>query len=74
MPSNFLKVKQFMHVFGQEVPIGADFPDPATVELRLELIAEELEELTHAIAMKDIVGVADALTDILYVTYVRNSW
>lgn len=69
MLSNFLKVKEFMQVFGQEVPIGADFPDPATVELRVELIAEELEELTHAIAMKDIVGVADALTDILYVTY-----
>jgi predicted HAD superfamily Cof-like phosphohydrolase len=69
MPSNYLKVKEFMQVFGQEVPIGAEFPDPATVELRVDLIAEELQELTHAIAMKDIVGVADALTDILYVTY-----
>lgn len=58
-----------MHAFGQATPAIPDFPDPATVELRIELIEEELEELTHAIAMKDLVGVADALTDILYVTY-----
>lgn len=69
MQTNFSKVKQFMHVFGQEVPIGAEFPDPATVELRLNLITEELGELINAIDMKDLVGVADALTDILYVTY-----
>lgn len=58
-----------MQAFGQATPDIPAFPDPATVELRVELIEEELEELTHAIAMKDLVGVADALTDILYVTY-----
>lgn len=69
MQTNFFKVKEFMQAFNQLTPIIPDFPDPATVELRLELIREELEELTQAIESKDLVGVADALTDILYVTY-----
>lgn len=62
-------VKEFMETFGQEVKTKPEFPDAETVELRIELIAEELEELWDACNEKDIVGVADALTDILYVTY-----
>ena len=62
-------VKEFMETFGQDVKTNPEFPDADTCHLRLELIAEELEELYDAMAEKDIVGVADALTDILYVTY-----
>lgn len=69
MQTNFLKVKEFMHAFGQEIPEYPELPDPATVALRVDLIAEELQELKDAIAIEDLVGVADALTDILYVTY-----
>lgn len=58
-----------MQAFGQATPALPDFPDPATAELRVELIREEWEELIQAIESKDLVGVADALTDILYVTY-----
>jgi NTP pyrophosphatase (non-canonical NTP hydrolase) len=55
--------------FGQEVKTKAEFPDNETIALRLELIQEELNELREAIGNADIVEVADALTDILYVTY-----
>ena len=67
--SNFLSVKKFMQIFGQEVKGKAEFPDEKIVKLRYELIKEELEELNQAIIDKDIKEVADALTDILYVTY-----
>ena len=67
--SNFKKVKKFMQIFGQEVKQKAEFPNEKTVKLRYELIKEELEELNQAIKDKDIKEVADALTDILYVTY-----
>jgi|TARA_B100001093_G_scaffold502146_1_gene554718 predicted HAD superfamily Cof-like phosphohydrolase len=58
-----------MQTFGQEVKDKAEFPNEKIVKLRFELIKEELEELKQAINDKDIKEVADALTDILYVTY-----
>jgi predicted HAD superfamily Cof-like phosphohydrolase len=67
--SNFQSVKKFMQTFGQEVKNKAEFPNEKIVKLRYELIKEELEELNQAINDKDIKEVADALTDILYVTY-----
>ena len=67
--SNFLKVKKFMETYGQEVKSKAKFPNNNIVKLRLYLIEEELEELQEAIKKKDLLEVADALTDILYVTY-----
>ena len=67
--SNFKDVGTFMETFGQEVKTKPEFPNAETTNLRLELISEELNELYDAIEAKDIVGVADALTDILYVTY-----
>ena len=67
--TNFEKVKQFMQTFGQEVKTKASFSDEKTNQLRLDLISEELEELKNAISSKDLLEVADALTDILYVTY-----
>ena len=67
--SNFEKVGKFMKLFGQEVKIKADFPTKKILDLRLDLIREELEELKVALNNKDIKEVADALTDILYVTY-----
>jgi predicted HAD superfamily Cof-like phosphohydrolase len=67
--SNFQNVKKFMQIFGQEVKIKAEFPNKKIIQLRYELIKEELEELNQAIKNKDIIEVADALTDILYVTY-----
>ena len=67
--TNFEKVKQFMSTFGQEVKDRAEFPDDRIVNLRIKLIEEELQELKDAIKNKDIVEVADALTDILVVTY-----
>jgi predicted HAD superfamily Cof-like phosphohydrolase len=67
--SNFGRVKNFMQKFGQEVKSSPEFPDEKTVDLRLELIKEELRELQEAIAANDIVEVADALTDLLYVIY-----
>ena len=63
------KVKKFMEAFGQEVKKSPELPDAETVNLRIELIAEELEELWDACEKKDLVEIADALTDILYVTY-----
>jgi predicted HAD superfamily Cof-like phosphohydrolase len=67
--TNFDLVEDFMNAFGQEVKSEPNFPDDDTVSLRIELIAEELNELFDACENKDIVEVADALTDILYVTY-----
>ena len=67
--SNFESVKKFMKAFGQEVKEKAEFPSEKITSLRYDLIREELEELKDAIEKKDIKEVADALTDILYVTY-----
>ena len=67
--TNFEKVKQFMQTFGQEVKTKPSFSDEKTNQLRLDLITEELEELKNAMKTKDLLEVADALTDILYVTY-----
>ena len=67
--SNFNKVKDFMSIYGQEIKNNAEFPDKKIIELRLKLIQEELNEFQEAIKNKDIIEVADALTDILYVTY-----
>ena len=67
--SNFESVKTFMKTFGQEVKEKAGFPSDKITSLRYELINEELEELKEAIINRDIKEVADALTDILYVTY-----
>tara|TARA_B100001559_G_scaffold70783_1_gene57859 strand:+ start:245 stop:616 length:372 start_codon:yes stop_codon:yes gene_type:complete len=67
--TNFENVKKFMQTFGQDVRTEASFPNDKTINLRLNLIEEELSELKEAIDKKDIKEVADALTDILYVTY-----
>ena len=67
--TNFESVKKFMQTFGQEVRTKASFPNDKITKLRLSLIKEELSELEDAIEKKDIKEVADALTDILYVTY-----
>ena len=67
--SNFNDVKTFMETYGQEIKTKSEFPDEKIVKLRIDLIKEELNELTEAIKNEDIVEVADALTDILYVTY-----
>jgi len=67
--SNFQKVATFMKTFGQEVNTKAKFPDDKIIKLRYDLINEELEELLTAIKEKNMVEIADALTDILYVTY-----
>ena len=67
--SNFDKVGTFMKTFGQEVKIKPSFSSDKINKLRIDLIKEELEELTEAIQKKDLLEVADALTDILYVTY-----
>ena len=67
--TNFEKVKLFMDTYGQEVKDKAEFSDAKTNKLRIDLIKEELEELTHAMNDKNLLEVADALTDILYVTY-----
>ncbi|MAW17245.1 MAG: phosphoribosyl-ATP diphosphatase [Pelagibacteraceae bacterium] len=67
--TNFESVKKFMETFGQEVRTKASFPNEKIVNLRLDLIEEELSEFKEAVEKKDIKEVADALTDILYVTY-----
>ena len=67
--SNFSKVKIFMKTFGQEVKDKPFFPDKKIQDLRYELIKEELDEFKQAIEDKNLKEVADALTDILYVTY-----
>ena len=67
--TNFENVKKFMQTFGQEVKTKASFPNDKIISLRYDLIKEELDEFREAIEQKDIKEVADALTDILYVTY-----
>ena len=67
--SNFEKVKKFMETFGQEVKTKPSFSTDKINKLRYDLIKEELEELKDALKNKDLLEVADALTDILYVTY-----
>ncbi len=67
--SNFNKVKTFMETFGQEVKNKPSFSTDKINSIRYDLIKEELEELKVAMESKDLLEVADALTDILYVTY-----
>jgi len=67
--SNFNKVGTFMKTFGQEVKTKPSFSTEKINNLRIDLIKEELQELTEAMNNKDLLEVADALTDILYVTY-----
>ena len=67
--TNFDKVGTFMKTFGQEVKTKPSFSTDKINKLRLDLIKEELNELTEAMNNKDLLEVADALTDILYVTY-----
>ena len=67
--TNFEKVGFFMKTFGQDVKQSSSFSSDKINELRINLIKEELDELIEAMNKKDLVEVADALTDILYVTY-----
>ena len=67
--TNFEKVRLFMKTYGQEVKDKAGFSDAKTNKLRIDLIKEELKELTDAMQDENLLEVADALTDILYVTY-----
>ena len=67
--TNFEKVGTFMKTFGQEVKQSSSLSNDKINELRVSLIKEELDELIEAINKKDLAEVADALTDILYVTY-----
>ena len=67
--SNFTDVKTFMETFGQIVKTKPQIPDEKTMQLRYDLIKEELDELEDAMKTKNLKEVADALTDILYVTY-----
>ena len=67
--TNFNSVKKFMEFFGQEVKTKAEFPSEKIIKLRYSLIKEELDEFEEALKDKNLKEVADALTDILYVTY-----
>ncbi len=67
--SNFEMVKEFMKKFKQEVQLKPKFPEKKIVKLRIDLIKEELSELEEAIKENNLEEIADALTDILYVTY-----
>ena len=67
--SNFKDVKTFMETFGQMVRTKPQFPDKKTMQLRFSLIKEELNELEQAMRTRNLKEIADALTDILYVTY-----
>ena len=67
--TNFTDVKIFMETFGQMVRTKPKFPDEKSMKLRYDLIKEELTELEHAMKTKNLKEIADALTDILYVTY-----
>ena len=67
--TNFERVKKFMQTFGQEVKSKASFPSEKIIKLRISLIEEELLEFKTAIQEKNLTEAADALTDILYVTY-----
>ena len=67
--SNFEDVKTFMETFGQMIKTKPQFPDEKTMQLRFDLIKEELNELEQAMKTKNLKEIADALSDILYVTY-----
>ena len=67
--TNFLSVKKFMETFGHEVKTKAEFPSDKIINLRYDLIKEELDEFEEAIKSKNLKEIADSLTDILYVTY-----
>ena len=67
--SNFDDVKEFMEIYGQEVKKEPGFPSDKIIKLRYNLIKEELNELETAINDKNLIEVADALSDLLYVTY-----
>ncbi len=67
--TNFEKVGLFMKTFGQDIKTSASLSSKKITELRVSLIEEELKELKDAIESKNLIEVADALTDILYVTY-----
>lgn len=67
--TNFDRVKEFMEAGQQSTRTMPELADDRTAQLRLDLIEEELDELSEAIFVRDIVGIADALTDILYVVY-----
>ena len=67
--SNFEDVKTFMKTFGQETKVKAEFPKEKIVKLRYDLIHEELKELQNAMETRNLKEIADALTDLLYVTY-----
>ena len=67
--TNFNKVGIFMKIFGQEVKTKPSFSSDKINKLRIDLIKEELDELQEAMENNDLLEVADALTDILYVTY-----
>tara|TARA_B100001121_G_C18535223_1_gene548000 strand:- start:454 stop:825 length:372 start_codon:yes stop_codon:yes gene_type:complete len=67
--TNFEKVGKFMETFGQEVKSKSSLSSDEINNLRISLIEEELLELKHAIDQKNLLEVADALTDLLYVTY-----
>lgn len=68
-PTNFEAVREFMVACDQEVKTTPAFPDQDTMDLRLNLIEEEFDELQWAVDNRDMVEVADALADILYVVY-----
>ena len=67
--SNFDDVKIFMKTYGQEIKENPEFPEEKVIDLRISLIKEELDEFQEALKEKNLVEVADALTDLLYVTY-----
>ena len=67
--SNFDDVKIFMKTYGQEIKVKPEFPEEKVINLRISLIKEELDEFQEALKEKNLVEVADALTDLLYVTY-----
>ena len=71
--SNFELVGDFMEAFGQKVEVDPTWPDFNTRELRLELIQEELDELAQAVDDRDMIQIADALTDLLYVCLLYTS-
>ena len=71
--SNFEKVGDFMEAFGQSVEMDPTWPDFNTRDLRLELISEEFSELCQAIEDRDMIQIADALTDLLYVCLLYTS-
>ena len=67
--SNFTDVEIFMNIYGQEVKKKTEFPDDKIIQLRYNLIKEELDEFEKSIKEKNLTEVADALTDLLYVIY-----